>query len=357
MPYVIPPIVNGTNTQTANFNIQSGSASSVGAIIQGATSQTADLQQWKNSGSTSVASMSPTGALTLDSIVLTSTGNKLISTTGNELVLQMTGDQFGSMYLKLRNRNGQTGPLFEPQAGWGLVDFGFDPKVTGRTQMNMRIEGRDAVYGVIKIGPTPNAVNEIQFFDSNAVSSGFTNAYFFGTNIKATVVRRGVFGIGVDNPSGQSHLLTSSASTIGSIIQGTTSQTADLQQWQNSSGTVLARVTSAGGARFVPRVTTITSSATPTINTDTCDAVTITALATAITSMTTNLTGTPNNFDRLTFRIKDDGTARAITWGASFVASGVALPTSTTLGKVLTVSFIYDSVKAAWACIASVVEA
>src|SRR5215813_10564180 len=38
--------------------------------------------------------------------------------------------------------------------------------------------------------------------------------------------------------------------------------------------------------RITPRVTTITSSATPTINTDNCDAVTITALAAAITSMT-----------------------------------------------------------------------
>lgn len=51
--------------------------------------------------------------------------------------------------------------------------------------------------------------------------------------------------------------------------------------------------------RITPRITTITSHATPTINTDNCDAVTITALATAITSMTTNLTGTPTNFDKL----------------------------------------------------------
>jgi len=140
------------------------------------------------------------------------------------------------------------------------------------------------------------------------------------------------------------------------LLKGAVSQTADLQQWQNSSGTVLALITSAGGARFVPRVTTITSSGTPTINTDSCDAVTITAQAAAITSMTTNLSGTPNNFDRLTIRIKDNGTARAITWGASFVASGVALPTTTVANKVTTVGFIYDSVTEKWGCVASVVE-
>lgn len=107
----------------------------------------------------------------------------------------------------------------------------------------------------------------------------------------------------------------------------------------------------------VTRVTTTTSSATPSTNVGACDLHTITALAAAITSMTTNLTGTPNNGDRLLFRIKDNGTARAITWGASFVAEGVALPTTTVISKVLTVGFIYDSVKAAWGCVASAQEA
>ena len=111
------------------------------------------------------------------------------------------------------------------------------------------------------------------------------------------------------------------------------------------------------GIRVTPRVTTITSSATPTINTDNCDAVTITALALAITSMTTNLSGTPVNFDKLTIRIKDNGTARGITWGASFVAKGVALPTTTVLGKLLTVGFIYDTVAATWGCVAVAQEA
>lgn len=114
--------------------------------------------------------------------------------------------------------------------------------------------------------------------------------------------------------------------------------------------------TGASSARSLS-VTSITSSATPTINTDTCDAVSITALATAITSMTANLSGTPANFDKLLFRIKDDGTARAITWGAKFVAGGIALPTTTVISKVLTVGFIYDTVKAAWCCVAVAQEA
>lgn len=107
--------------------------------------------------------------------------------------------------------------------------------------------------------------------------------------------------------------------------------------------------------RVTKRVTSITSNATPTVNTDNCDCVDITALATAITSMTTNLSGTPTNFQSLIYRIKDDGTARAIAWGASFSANGVALPTTTVISKLLTVGFIWNGSN--WGCVASVQEA
>lgn len=104
-------------------------------------------------------------------------------------------------------------------------------------------------------------------------------------------------------------------------------------------------------------VVTITSSATPAVNVDIYNAVNITALATDITSATSSLTGTPANFQRLVYRIKDDATPRNITWGASFEARGVALPTITTASKRLTTTFEYDSVAAKFGSIASVVEA
>lgn len=97
---------------------------------------------------------------------------------------------------------------------------------------------------------------------------------------------------------------------------------------------------------------TVTSSATPSINTDTTDIFTITALAAAITSMTTNLSGTPVNGQKLIIRVKDDGTARAITWGASFVSRGATLPTTTVLGKYTYCGFIYNSTAAVWDLIA-----
>jgi len=108
----------------------------------------------------------------------------------------------------------------------------------------------------------------------------------------------------------------------------------------------------AGGGGFSTEI----SSATPTINTDKVKAHSITALAVDVTSMSTNLSGTPTNFKKLIVRFKDDGTSRSIAWGARFEARGIALPTATTISKVLTVGFIYDSVTSKWGCVAKTLE-
>jgi len=152
---------------------------------------------------------------------------------------------------------------------------------------------------------------------------------------------------------------TGSGKTLGSLSTSTYPSLTELSYVKgvtSSIQTQLGTKIEAGttntltNKRITARVTTITSHATPTINTDDCDAVTITALAEAITSMTTNLSGTPTNFQKLIFRIKDNGTARAITWGASFQSGSVTLPTTTTLGKTLMVGLIYDSVDSKWTC-------
>ena len=102
--------------------------------------------------------------------------------------------------------------------------------------------------------------------------------------------------------------------------------------------------------RLTKRVTTETSSATPTINTDNCDMHTITALAANITSFTTNLSGTPTNGQALLIRITDDASGPyTISWGASFVGStGLALPATTTDNKTLYAAFIWNSTAAIW---------
>lgn len=97
---------------------------------------------------------------------------------------------------------------------------------------------------------------------------------------------------------------------------------------------------------------TVASSATPSINTDSAYIFSIADLATAVTSFTTNLTGTPVNGQRLWIFIVDNGTARALAWGAKFEASTVALPTTTVISTRLDVGFIWNNASQTWRCIA-----
>lgn len=131
----------------------------------------------------------------------------------------------------------------------------------------------------------------------------------------------------------------------------------------NASDTTLARVSagiiSVEGKPVLlsaPRNDTVASSATPTINTDTTEVFTITALAANITSMTTNLSGTPANGQRLLIRILDNGTARTITWGTSYASRGATLPTTTVISKYLYVSLIWNSTASTWDCVGAVQE-
>lgn len=147
--------------------------------------------------------------------------------------------------------------------------------------------------------------------------------------------------------------------TLGLVI-GTNVQAwdADLDAWALKtapSGTVVGTTDTQKmtNKRRQRRVTTTNApGATPTLNTDNTELLELTGLAAAITSMTTNLTGTPDNGDYLQVALTDNGTARAITWGATFEASGtVALPTTTVISTRLDVVFCWNAVTSKWRCV------
>ena len=77
----------------------------------------------------------------------------------------------------------------------------------------------------------------------------------------------------------------------------------------------------------------------------------LTAQTADITSFTTNLSGTPTDGQRLLIYIVGTA-ARAITWGASFEASTVSLPTTTVSTNRLDVGFIWNAATSKWRCVA-----
>jgi hypothetical protein len=61
-------------------------------------------------------------------------------------------------------------------------------------------------------------------------------------------------------------LTSQAAASVGLIVKGAASQTANLQQWQNSAGTVLAKIDSAGNLVFTQAGANITTPASGRLN-------------------------------------------------------------------------------------------
>lgn len=99
----------------------------------------------------------------------------------------------------------------------------------------------------------------------------------------------------------------------------------------------------------IPAIQTVASASTvtPTFGND---LVTITAQAAALTIA--NPTGTPIPGLGLVIRIKDNGTARAITWGSQYRGIGVSLPGTTVASKTTYVAMVFNSTDTTWDVVA-----
>jgi hypothetical protein len=103
--------------------------------------------------------------------------------------------------------------------------------------------------------------------------------------------------------------------------------------------------------RITKRVTSEASSATPTTNTDNSDLHRVTALAVNITSMTTNLSGTPTVGQLHCWEFTGTAT-RTIAWGASFTNTTVEWPVTTDGTNTLRALGFWNG--STWACVAVV---
>lgn len=99
--------------------------------------------------------------------------------------------------------------------------------------------------------------------------------------------------------------------------------------------------------RIDPRVVSAASYTTSTtIDSDATDVYVITAQAGAL--LFNNPSGTPVQGQKLIIRIKDNGTARVLTYGSQFRAMGTALPATTVLSKTMYMGFMYNSTDTKW---------
>lgn len=94
------------------------------------------------------------------------------------------------------------------------------------------------------------ATNNIAFRSDIASGSNRWNIYMVGTAANyfagQTTVGSTSLTLGSSSAAQQFGVVAGAATTVGAVIRGAASQTANLQEWQNSAGTVLAKVDSTG---------------------------------------------------------------------------------------------------------------
>jgi hypothetical protein len=95
-----------------------------------------------------------------------------------------------------------------------------------------------------------------------------------------------------------------------------------------------------------PREGTVTSSSTPTPDSNAVDIYTVTALATTATFGAP--TGSPVAGQTLMIRIYDNGSPQTLAWNAIYTVVGVSLPVATSPTKYTYVGLVYNSQASTW---------
>lgn len=181
----------GNSTFAGNITSQNNalftpfSAATVPLTIQGAASQTASLTQWLNSAGSLVATMSASGDLAVYGNGITSGDHRVGTATYLNAALNVQARATTEIGAVIRGASGQSVDMFQVQNSSATVLSGFGN--TGNLKVRTAIEF-----------------------------------------------------------SGALNVAAAASTQIGAVVRGAASQTANLQEWQNSAGSNLLWVNSAG---------------------------------------------------------------------------------------------------------------
>lgn len=210
----------------------------------------------------------------------------------------------------------------------------------------------------LAIGGTPTTAITHNY-STNATANATTKTINFGTGGAAGSTTN----VNIGSSNGGTTTINSGTISLGSTTGVTTTGSIELGA---ASDTTLSR--SAAGVLAVEGVVIPSISSTNTLTNKyitpqvqsvgdaggTFTPVSITndmGVMTALTQATTIAapSGSPVQGERLVIRIKDNGTARALTWNAIYRASSdLALPSTTILSKTLYCGFMYNSTDSKW---------
>ena len=196
-----------TISNTGGSTITASSASVKGLIIKGAASQTANLQEWQDSAGTVKAKIGSDGAFTIGA----SSGYSNFDTHGN-------------LYIR----------------GAGYYTANVNIKTDTTTTKGLVIRGSASQTANLQEWQNSEGTALVKIEANGATTLGLLNSY---SDYRGTY---GIGGGGLTTGTGAFAMKSWEPNLITGVFRGANSQTANLTEWQNSSGSVLAKIQSNG---------------------------------------------------------------------------------------------------------------
>jgi hypothetical protein len=293
-----------------NFNSTSGamlvgirSASDIGMIVKSASSQSANLQEWQNSSGTVLANIDSSGNFVIGRSGSGSLGNGLITlqgVTAQSLYSSDNTSALNSRIIFLRGNSAGTimsitskGDTAHGVAALVITNGGFSTEITGfgyNGNIYTNLQSATAVGLTIKAASSQSAnLQEWQNSSGTVLAKVQSNGVIdtsqyinMSTSGNAGIAVGGIYRIRMTN--GNTRVQSGNGAITTLTVEGVASQTANLQEWQNSSGTVLASVNASGqfvgdGSQLTGLTTALTTPSTVTLSANTATTVDTTALS------------------------------------------------------------------------------
>jgi len=337
-------VVNGKVSKAGGDIITSSLASTIPLRIKGAASQTANLQEWQDSAGNVLSSISSLGSINLSAGKLVSFSNGTVQKIslgygGNysigvdDYTVVLTADNNGF--------NGRVG--IRPHNATYGTGYVSPIELYANGQIIQRLLYSTTVGHIVKGAASQTAnLQEWQNSAGTVLASISANGTVYmgsngGANIATFFNGTSGYGAGSINASGTFNInganlgfpytasgavLSVNATYAGSVpvtARGYASQTADLQQWQNSSGTVLSKV-DASGAMFT---------ITPADSTNTTQVATTAYVKSNINNLINSAPGALDTLNELAAALGNDASFSTTITNSLALKAPLASPTFT----------------------------
>jgi hypothetical protein len=226
---------------SARLSVNTGTATTIGAVVRGAASQTANLTEWQDSSGTSLARINSAGSFIAPFSFIGPSASAISSV--NIGVIPSSASNSGII---VRGAASQTADLQQWQNSAGTVKAKINsagdltaPSVNATWSM-ASYAGSASVVPIFIQGAASQTASLQEWKNSSGTVLANVSAGGSLISQSGRLIAGGAAG------AGRLDIQTSSTTQVASTIRGSASQTADLTQWQDSTQAVLAKVDSAG---------------------------------------------------------------------------------------------------------------